>query len=826
MKRGPGESRIPLFRAAAAPRQAFAAPAPAEPVAVEAHLPHLQQRPRAPQELAEAALRQAGQLPSVPGKAGLSLHSPPRAAGAGGGDSGADVDGAEAPAAPKAHKGAGRVATIFGALRKLAPQAGGGKREEPAPPAETAMPGDGDAWQRFVAPQLPRPARPIGAAPAAPAPAFARSALRKGGEQPRGAAPPLPRSASATTKLHERHGDTYTVASGRQTAATLALYRGVADDDPAPTPAACGAVQEVTTNPEEHFQNAAAAGAAYRKRPSLLGLFGGAAPASGGVAVAVASTSSGTTSPVGSGQKARKGSGGRWQPLYSSTPFRPPPDAGTGSEAATPEDERLRVRAARCAAAAPRAVARGRLEQEEPCHVARTRQEQEESGGGGGGGGGSSSTSSHNSSSGGGAGQRPRYLEHRAGYTFTIPSEPSPLTKYEGRHSSADLGDFKQRQWDSQPAPAPVLGIEDTEEMDVDNDDDDDENSVDLSSEQAEEPSSGAGGGGGGGGGGLANRQGSLELDESLGILTPDQMKEPFSLLGDSAATFLCGSAPAPWAGGENSVLRMDALCREVVYVDQFSFPEYDSIMDTVEEGGRAARAAASPLPPASPCSGAASASAAGDGDATEQTLSPEELPVDTPVREQAALLEDDDTKTEDASDATTLLTASSSAEPSSRSSVAVPPPPAAAPQQGLAAPAPGATHAAHCFVTSVTSITSLDTGYQGDGESSRPASRGAELSSPPGPPPKAQVAAAAGHGLALAQPQDPMTDSDFFTESDADGHEEARAPPPTAAPAALEEPPSSSSSSAAASCGDRRAQLYFYLVVYLMHVQSLGRNV
>ncbi|XP_047002919.1 translation initiation factor IF-2-like [Schistocerca americana] len=386
MKRGPGESRIPLFRAAAAPRQAFAAPAPAEPAAVEAHLPHLQQRPRPPQELAEAALRQAGQLPSVPGKAGLSLHSPPRAtgAGAGAGDSGADADGAEAPAAPKAHKGAGRVATIFGALRKLAPQAGGGKREEPAPPAEATMPGDGDgdAWQRFAAPQLPRPARPAGAAPA-PAPAFARSALRKGGDQPRGAAP-LPRSASATTKLHERRGDTYTVASGRQTAATLALYRGVADDDPAPTPAARGAAQEVTPSPEEQFQNAApaAAGAAYRKRPSLLGLFGGAAPASGGVAVAVASTSSGTTSPVGSGQKARKGSGGRWQPLYSSTPFRPPPDAGTGSEAATPEDDRLRMRTARCAAVAPRAVARGRHEQEETCHVVRTRQEQEESGGG------------------------------------------------------------------------------------------------------------------------------------------------------------------------------------------------------------------------------------------------------------------------------------------------------------------------------------------------------------------------------------------------------------------------------------------------------------
>ncbi|XP_017775385.1 PREDICTED: CAP-Gly domain-containing linker protein 1-like isoform X2 [Nicrophorus vespilloides] len=61
-------------------------------------------------------------------------------------------------------------------------------------------------------------------------------------------------------------------------------------------------------------------------------------------------------------------------------------------------------------------------------------------------------------------------------------------------------------------------------------------------------------------------------------------------------------------------------------------------------------------------------------------------------------------------------------------------------------------------FITSITSITSLDTGYQGDGENSRPASRGAETSP-----------------LTRRQPRrpDPMTDSDFYTESDADNHEE-----------------------------------------------------
>ncbi|XP_046663567.1 uncharacterized protein LOC124356546 isoform X3 [Homalodisca vitripennis] len=60
-------------------------------------------------------------------------------------------------------------------------------------------------------------------------------------------------------------------------------------------------------------------------------------------------------------------------------------------------------------------------------------------------------------------------------------------------------------------------------------------------------------------------------------------------------------------------------------------------------------------------------------------------------------------------------------------------------------------------FVTSVTSIASLDNGYQGDGEWSRPASRGADHS------PLANK----------VKTMDPMTDSDFFTESDADMHDD-----------------------------------------------------
>ncbi|XP_055917367.1 mucin-2 isoform X2 [Eupeodes corollae] len=78
-------------------------------------------------------------------------------------------------------------------------------------------------------------------------------------------------------------------------------------------------------------------------------------------------------------------------------------------------------------------------------------------------------------------------------------------------------------------------------------------------------------------------------------------------------------------------------------------------------------------------------------------------------------------------------------------------------------------------FITSVTSVTSLDTGYQGDGEMSRPASRGAGDHSPSNGPHRkpAQVSRQPSfnhnHPNIPIRRQDPMTDSDFFTESDAD---------------------------------------------------------
>lgn len=75
----------------------------------------------------------------------------------------------------------------------------------------------------------------------------------------------------------------------------------------------------------------------------------------------------------------------------------------------------------------------------------------------------------------------------------------------------------------------------------------------------------------------------------------------------------------------------------------------------------------------------------------------------------------------------------------------------------------PSKSKNSNSFINSITSITSLDTGYQGDGEMSRPASRGADNS----PLTRRPTARAQSRRI------DPMTDSDFYTESDADNHED-----------------------------------------------------
>ncbi|XP_076672560.1 toucan isoform X2 [Andrena cerasifolii] len=162
----------------------------------------------------------------------------------------------------------------------------------------------------------------------------------------------------------------------------------------------------------------------------------------------------------------------------------------------------------------------------------------------------------------------------------------------------------------------------------------------------------------------MLNKQNSFEHDESLGILTPDQMTD-FTVALECSRTPSCENLTGS-AGSRLALTRASA-----------SRPSVD--VEPTEEVS------------------------------SERTPSPEELPLDPKPAETARV-----------------------------------------------------TSVPISFVTSVTSITSLEAGYQGDGENSRPASRGAD---PPSvvPPPN----------LPAPCRQDPMTDSDFFTESDADAYEE-----------------------------------------------------
>ncbi|XP_014599023.1 PREDICTED: serine-rich adhesin for platelets isoform X2 [Polistes canadensis] len=162
----------------------------------------------------------------------------------------------------------------------------------------------------------------------------------------------------------------------------------------------------------------------------------------------------------------------------------------------------------------------------------------------------------------------------------------------------------------------------------------------------------------------MLNKQNSFEHDESLGILTPDQMTD-FTVALECSRTPSCENLTG--SGGSRLALTRASASR----------PSVDA--EPTEEGS------------------------------SERTPSPEELPLD---------------------------------------------PKPAEPVRGSVVPV--------SFVTSVTSITSLEAGYQGDGENSRPASRGADPPSVAPPP-----------NLPAPCRQDPMTDSDFFTESDADAHEE-----------------------------------------------------
>lgn len=172
----------------------------------------------------------------------------------------------------------------------------------------------------------------------------------------------------------------------------------------------------------------------------------------------------------------------------------------------------------------------------------------------------------------------------------------------------------------------------------------------------------------------LNQKQNSFEHDESLGILTPDQMTD------FTVGTLGCSRTPScenltGGSGGSRLALTRASASRP----------------SEVE-------AATSPEAEGEPTEGS-----------SERTPSPEELPLDPK------------------------------------------------PVEASTRPVPSS------FVTSVTSITSLEAGYQGDGENSRPASRGPDLPAVLPMP----------SNLPAPCRQDPMTDSDFFTESDADVHEE-----------------------------------------------------
>lgn len=231
------------------------------------------------------------------------------------------------------------------------------------------------------------------------------------------------------------------------------------------------------------------------------------------------------------------------------------------------------------------------------------------------------------------------------------------------------------------------------------------------------------------------SKHSSFECDESLGILTPDQMGELTTcsdggaLGGGSCDDFSALTFPD---NNTDSASKTDLVAIEIKY------PSLDNIMDVpsaVENSEECYPCLSQPLHTElverlysenDTCM--MSVSSISDHiepikeqkfDIAQRTPSLEELPVD---------------------DLSTTLVAPE--QPTDTNPV----------------PAPSTTS----FVTSVTSIGSWDNGYQGDGECSRPTSRGADAS------PLARVP------KMVSKVLDPMTDSDFYTESDADLYDDA----------------------------------------------------
>ncbi|XP_034099952.1 serine-rich adhesin for platelets [Drosophila albomicans] len=204
----------------------------------------------------------------------------------------------------------------------------------------------------------------------------------------------------------------------------------------------------------------------------------------------------------------------------------------------------------------------------------------------------------------------------------------------------------------------------------------------------------------------LFKKQHSFDLDESLGILTPDQMKE-----------FLDSSSQH---NQSHQQLELQLAAVQQHHQQQLQHQHQLQQQQQHLQLQQQLR--------------------------MEQTPSPEELPLD-PIEPQ--------------------LVSAIAIAPLVQATAAVTTTTAA-----TAAASTNAKQLSNSFITSVTSVTSLDTGYQGDGEMSRPASRGACDHSPSNGPHLGRVSRQPSFPPMPAAPmrrQDPMTDSDFFTESDAD---------------------------------------------------------
>lgn len=183
----------------------------------------------------------------------------------------------------------------------------------------------------------------------------------------------------------------------------------------------------------------------------------------------------------------------------------------------------------------------------------------------------------------------------------------------------------------------------------------------------------------------------SYDMEESLGILTPDQMIEFL----DTNATNMKIELPTSLKIGSHK-------CR----IDQTPSPEEDLPLDTIEVK-------------------------------TIDTTTIED--VDLTLQPSSIVCDHDGPSQTDSYSKTDQMTKSTTSK------------------------------VTNSFITSVTSIASLDNGYHADGEMSRPASRGAE--SPLRRVHNARQNKLHAHdaNVPVVRRQDPMTDSDFFTESDAD---------------------------------------------------------